>query len=199
MADKAKQAMLNKARTDKFILVLTTPNVLKDTTTKHERKTYHSSHTKVMPDAMQFSVYGAVVPTIRVPATDLRYAGQALNVSTHSRPTYEEVNVNFTIDNQFNNYWYVWRWLDILNDSKESQFDAHNDVPKLNSERRYLEEYQATMSLFGLNEYDKKIIEFRYTKAFPVELGSIDYSYREPIEVERSFTFAFSQLHVSLL
>lgn len=199
MADKAKQAMLNKAKTDKFILVFTTPESLKDTATKNERRTHQNSRAKVMPDSMQYSVFGIIVPQISIPNIALPYAGQSLNVSTHARPAYDPITVEFTVDNQFNNYWYIWRWLDVMNDSKESRFDARDDVRKLNSERRYLEEYQTDVSLFGLNEYDNKVIEFKYTKSFPVQLGSIDYSYREPQEIQSSFTFAFSQLHVSLL
>jgi hypothetical protein len=48
-------------------------------------------------------------------------------------------------------------------------------------------------SIFGLDEYNKRIIEFKYTKAFPIKLGGIDYSYQDEGEIETSVEFAYSQ------
>lgn len=228
-----KQSILNKARADKFILVLSTPAALQDKASKNDRHTTHKSTNKVIPDSMQFSVYGTVVPGVEIPAYDAHYAGQSLQVSTHDRPAYSEISVNFTIDNQYNNYWYIWRWLDVLNDSEESVYDEHDDNPKarptakgLRDPHKYgmyqldgsragyppgrreeqnaydanlLLDYQTDVSLYGLDEYNKKIIEFKYTKAFPTKLGDITYSYREDGELESSFSFSFSQMIVNLL
>ena len=184
-----------------------------------------------MPDSMQFSVFGTVVPEVTVPAVDQHYAGQSLNISTHNRPVYGDVSVNFTIDNEYNNYWYIWRWLDVLNDSKESQYDAHDNNPKARPSAkgfrdphkhgqfqlddshpidRYnhvqhkgdvnlLLDYQTDLSLFGIDEYNVRKIEFKYTKAFPTTLGDISFSHRESGEIESSFSFAFSQMIVNLL
>ena len=232
MADDVKQSILNKARADKFILVLTTPTALQDKASKTERRTHHKSTKKVIPDSMQFSVYGTIVPEVSIPPSDQHYSGQSLNISTHDRPTYGPVTVNFTIDNEYNNYWYIYRWLDILNDSEESQYDKHDNNPKArpsavgvrdphkhgqfqldHSQKRRLAgqpahqqadvnlllDYQTDMSLFGLDEYNKRMIEFKYTKAFPTTLGSITYSHREVGELESTFSFSFSQLIVNLL
>jgi hypothetical protein len=217
VADKVKQAILNKARTDKFILVLSTPPALRGTSSKTERRAKEKSYQKVLPDSVQFSIYGAIVPGISVPSEELHYAGQSLKISTHNRPAYDDLEVNFTVDNQFNNYWYLWRWLDVLNDSKYGEFDyydssaakspsqdfprsAASNHPKTTSQHNeYLLDYQVDMTIYGLNEFNKNVIEFTYTKAFPVSLGSIGYSYRDPSEMESSVTFSFSQLLVNLL
>ena len=265
MAHNVKQSILNKARVDKFILVLNTPTCLQDKASKTTRTTHHKSAKKVMPDSMQFSVFGTVVPEVTVPAAEQHYAGQSLNISSHNRPTYGEVSVNFTIDNEYNNYWYIWRWLDVLNDSKESHYDVHDNNPKARPSAkgfrdphkhgmfqlddshsggrpksatsvkglpdphkhgmyelkgaqgsnkypqrpdRYdkdkgdvnlLLDYQTDLSLFGIDEYNKRKIEFKYTKAFPTTLGDISFSHRESGEIESSFSFAFSQMVVNLL
>ena len=59
--------------------------------------------------------------------------------------------------------------------------------------------YQTDLTVYGKDEFDKNIIKFTYTKAFPVSLGSIDYNYRDPGEMETTFEFAFSQFFASLI
>jgi hypothetical protein len=63
----------------------------------------------------------------------------------------------------------------------------------------YKKEYTSDMSLFGLDEYNKRTVHFTYTEAFPVQLGNIDYNYQTEDEITSSFTFAFSQLHFKRL
>jgi len=198
--EQVKQAILNKARTDKFILALTIPEALKDRATNSERRTFHKSHQKADPDSLQFSVYGAIVPEIQVPGTTLAYGGQNLKVSTHSRPEYSDITVKFTVDNQFNNYWYIWSWLDILNDSKYSYYDHHvTSQTGATLPQELLKDYQCDYTIYGLNEFNKNTIQFVYTKAFPVSLGQIAYDHRDAGEMECEFTFSFSQMLVNLL
>ncbi len=50
----------------------------------------------------------------------------------------------------------------------------------------------------------KKIVkeidpQFDFTKGFPTFLGGIEYSYRDPGEIETQFSFAYSQFYVKLL
>ena len=103
------QSQFNKSRLDKFLLILNLPPVLKDIS----KKDLGSRDNKVViENSLQFSVYGAVVPSVTVPAEDLYYGGQTLKISKHTRPVYENVRVNFTIDNEFNNYWVLYKWTD---------------------------------------------------------------------------------------
>ena len=57
------QSPFNKQRKDKFLLVLTVPEILKDDINKLGKK-----YGMVNFDSLQFSVYGAVVPALVVPA-----------------------------------------------------------------------------------------------------------------------------------
>jgi len=192
------QSPFNKQRKDKFLFVLNFPDALKEISQKINRDNKH-----VIPNSLQFSVYGAVVPTIEVPKLDIRYSGQTLSQSSLSRPPYEPVTVNFTVDNRFNNYWVIYSWLNILNNTYDSTFDSKNLITAAKENnilgKKILDDYKADISLFPLDEYNKRIIEFKYTKAFPVSLGGIDFNYRAPDELETSFTFTFSQLFVNLI
>jgi len=199
------QSQFNKSRLDKFLLVLNLPPILKDISNDYlgSRK-----NTGIIENSLQFSVYGTVVPAIQVPEESLYYAGQSMKVSKHTRPVYENVTVNFTIDNEYNNYWILYKWLDLMNDEKISTFngkeifDKPNISPKERNNKKTLtpvDLYQADISLYAKDEFDKNKVKFVFTKAFPVNLGSINFNYRESGEIETTLEFAFSQLLVELV
>ena len=183
------QSFLNKSRTDKFKLVFSLPPALRKIDSKTDRQTYN-----VNEDAFQFSVYGAVVPELDVPALQIRYGGSNLYNSTHAREPYPPVTVDFTIDNGFNNYWVLYKWLDLMHDEKEGLYDASDLV----SDEDF-KNYQTDMTLYGLDEFNNERIQFTYTKAFPVTTGSINYNYRTAEEITSSMTFVYSQIHTKLI
>ena len=202
MADIAKQSVLNKSRIDKFLLSLTVPEGLKQYSSRVQRATGVSSYSKVIPNTLQYSVEGTVVPSVNVPSLDQGYDRQVMKVSTHTRPSYDDVTVNFKIDNQFNNYWYVWSWLNMISDAKKGVFDYRNELREEQGAKRdkdYMKDYMTDFSLIGMNEYNKEIIKFTYTNAFPTSLGSIEYNYQTEGEIQSSISFAFSQMLVELV
>ena len=117
------QAQLNKSRLDKFFMVLNLPEPLRNISKKYIGS---RGNNIINENSLQFSVYGAVVPSVTVPELTLGYGGQNMKVSSNNREPYPNVTVNFTIDNKFNNYWVLYKWLDLLNNDKESVFDADN-------------------------------------------------------------------------
>jgi|TARA_B100000497_G_C7600976_1_gene361086 hypothetical protein len=183
------QSFLNKSRLDKFLMVFQIPQALKKIDSKTERRTFNLNE-----DAFQFSVYGSVVPEITVPSIQIGYAGSNLYNSSHAKEPYPPVTVNFTVDNEFNNYWTIYKWLDLMHDEKEGLYD----VDGLSIDERFAS-YQTDMTLYGLDEYDNKRIEFTYTKAFPINVGAMNYNYRDSSEIESSMTFVYSQIHSKLI
>ena len=184
-----QQSILNKSRDDKFKLVFQLPNALKKIDKKLERGNF-----VVNQDSVQFSVYGTVVPRITVPAIEIRYGGSTLYNTSHSKNSYPPVTVNFKIDNQYNNYWTVYQWLNLLHDQRTGLFDANDLI-----EDDEFKDYQTDITIYGLNEFDKETISFKYTKAFPTDLTEINYNYRDGGEIESGFTFVYSQLYISVL
>jgi len=183
-----KQFVLNKSRVDKFKLVFQVPNALKGS------NNISRSNNTVIQDSMQFSIYGTVVPTITVPALEIRYSGSTLYNSSHNKSPYPPVTVNFTIDNEYSNYWVIYKWLDLLHSQNEGIFDENNVISDDD-----FRDYQTDLTIYGLDEFDNEKIQFVYTKAFPTDLGGINFNYRESNEIESSFTFVYSQLHTYLL
>ena len=190
MNSDIQQSILNKSRTDKFIMVLSLPKALREVNTKNDRQ-----NTNVIQDSLQFSIYGVVIPRVVVTDVEGRYSGQTFHFTSHKRPAYDNVKVKFTIDNRFNNYWVIYKWINLLNNNQEGFFHAE-DIPIV--EQPY-DLYSTNITVFGLDEYDEKTIQFDFVGVIPVSLGEIDYNYRDANEIETDFEFSFSQLIAKLL
>lgn len=188
-----QQSVLNRTSKDKFILVLNLPLVLRKKIPKDELLSL---------DPLQISVFGTIVPEIAIPSTEVRFGGQAYNVTSHSRPNYPPLPVDFVIDNKFRNYWLLWSWLNILNESTTSYYSGINpnsSTWKDNIDSGILTEYQTNFSILGLNEYNQYTVEFLFKNAFITNLGGIMYNYTDTDIIKASAQFQFSQLEVKLL
>ena len=183
------QSYLNKQRKDKFVMIFDIPKSLKPIKSDIQR-----ANSKIIPDSMQFSVYGNVVPEISIPEKEVPYGGQIMKVSSFARPSFSKNTVNFTVDNMFNNYWVIYKWLQIFNDEREGVYRS-----SLFNDSGEVDNYSTTITVYGLDEYNNRVIEFLYFNAFPVFLGGINYSDREPTELESTFEFVFGQFKINLL
>jgi len=194
MSTVVQQSILNKNRKDKFLLVLTLPSILK-TANKPDQGDRGSKYINL--DTLQYSIYGTVVPDTTVAEIDLAYGGQTAKVTSYTRSAYKAITVNFTVDNEFNNWWVLWYWLNIINDSYTSTYN--NEGLAATDMFTNIDDYQTNITVYGLDEYNNKKIQWDYSKAFITSLGEIGYNYREGDQIESSFTFAFNQLSVQLL
>jgi hypothetical protein len=195
MAETVVQSILNKNRKDKFLLILNLPNILKE-----KNKTNPGSRESefLNLDSIQFSVFGTVVPSVAVPDVDVPAFTQVPKFTSGVRPAWDPITVNFTIDNQYNNYWVLWYWLDLINNSTEGAYNAKNLVNPDRLHNKWAS-YQTDLTVYGLDEYNNKKIQFDYLFAQITALGDISYNYRDPDQLESSFTFSFGQLRSKLI
>lgn len=224
MPDIIPQTVLNKSREDKFILIIDTPKVLKDQETNSVR-----AKNLLNRDKMQYSIIAVNVPPHNIPAIGVPFRGQTPHVTSQTRDEYAPVKVAFTIDNNYDNYYFIWRWMTILNNVRNSGMDPYfaefkninhegldaardrmlSEIKKSSSLKpiTYKEikmihnymDYQTHISLIGLREYNEKIIKFTYYDAFPVSLGGFEFDYRRAEEIGCQFDFAFSQFDIELI
>lgn len=183
------QSPLNRSSKDKFIMVLELPYILR-------RRAALDPSINIEP--LQISIYGAVVPDISVPEIDVRYAGQNLHLSTYARPNYPPLSINFIVDNDYKNYYLLWKWLDCMNMAIEDVYGGSSALSP--DERTSIGdqfEYQTTISVLALNEYNEIALEFKYSKAFLTSIGGINYSYRDGTLIESTAQFHFSQLDIT--
>lgn len=189
--EEIKQSFINKAKKDKFLLIFDVPPILKKISSAYTRDI-----NTIIPDSVQFSVFGTMVPGITVKAKETRYAGSTLYVSTHSKDSYPPVEIKFTVDSLYNNWWTIYKWLNLLHDEKTGTYNAqHIEFDK------NFNDYQTNLTIFALDEYDNKRMKFTYTKAFPTDIAPLEYDYQNEGDQQlmSGFTFVYSQLHVEPL
>ena len=188
------QSVLNKVRTDKFVMTLTLPKAIREIDVSEAR-----SNNTVMQRSLQFSVFGVVVPAVTVDPLEIPFSGQSLNFTSFKRPDYANVNVQFKLDNEYNNYWVIYKWINLMNNAKEGFFYAERPGLRHGPGLEPYSEYATDITIQGLDEYNEKKIQFTYVGAVPVSLGEINYNYQSSDAISSNFEFAFSQLHTKLL
>lgn len=189
-----KQAPFNKSRIDKFTMVLNLPPALKLINDK-----FNTNNRTINLDALQFSVFGVVVPDITVPAIETRYSGSTTYISSHNRSSFPASTVNFTIDNQFANYWVIYQWLNVMRDEKEGSAGEILNARNLAKAGAVLSEYSSIFTLYAKDEFNNNIVKFDYFNAFPTKLGSINWNYQDSKEIQSSFDFVFSNITCTLI
>lgn len=192
MATEVKQSFFNHASTDKFIMVFDIPQILKNNVEFYER---YSKGT--IPDSVQYSLYKTKVPDLTVKGVEVRNTGSTLYVSSHSKDSFPPTEVEFAIDNGYNNYWCIYQWLNLLHDEKTGQYNS-KDFPNVDKDFR---DYQTNIVIFGLDEYGKKRIKFTFSKAFPTTLKGLEFNQQAEgdMRIVSGFDFLFSQMHVEII
>jgi len=187
------QAPLNKNRQDKFILVLNLPEGIKEIVDNITRNT-----NKIDANSLEISIAGAVTPVISVPEKTLPYGAQTIKVSSHARPSYDPLNIDFKVDNEFKNYWAIYKWLDIINDVKTGHFNE-DKIIKYTKPNQQLPIYASNLTVYGLDEYENRKIQWDYIGAFPTRLAEINWDYTNEAEIVSSATFEFTKIEAKLI
>jgi hypothetical protein len=192
------QSALNRSRNDKFIMVLDLPIAMKNISDPVLKKNYNA-------DPIQFSIYGSPVPQVSVPDINVPFGGQVHKISSNSRPAYNPLTIKFLVDNGYKNYWILWQWMNLFNDTKKSSSDiaslksspieAHAPVLLGNQ----VLNYTSSFSIYSLDEYNNKVISFNYNNVFPTTLSELNFSNQDPSEINCTATFVFNQMDVVLL
>jgi hypothetical protein len=184
------QSMTNVSRKDRFRLIINIPHCIRSTANKPNDACHGGNLEK-----LSINIWGNVLPEINVPKIEKPMGSQTLKFSSYSRTSYPAIMVNFTIDNKFDNYYVLYKWLDFMSDEEEGSFDAK----RVSSAYGNTKDYTSTFTLQILDEYENIVAEFDYIHAFPTTLGNINYSSRDTGEIECSFTFEFNQLKMRLI
>ena len=198
------QAILNKARVDKFLLVITLPEALRKIDVRYGNET----PSKIIGDKLQMSVWGNVIPSITVPSIQVPFSGQVPKVTSFTRPAYDPVTVNFNIDSEFYNYYVIWKWLALLNDPKTSNFDSGNTSGLIDPSTKtllnpdkaeFIPKYASQITISPMNEYNQLVGTFTFTQCYATSLNGITFNYQTGEEIASSFTFDFSQLTFTII
>ena len=178
------ESELNRARTNKFNLVIDLPKCF-----SHLETSSASSNGLLNLSKLQINVWGTVVPSISVPSIEVPVLGGVIKASGHAKPAYDPVTVDFTVDHNYENYHVIYRWLDIMSDDRSAMYDAKNLT---RTDKSTMKHYSTIWTLYALDEYNKSVAKWEYWGAYPVQLGQIQLSKRDPSDLESQLTFDFS-------
>lgn len=187
-----QQSELNKSYTNKFLMVVDIPPIVRQNVKGTPRE---CSITDV--DKLHYNIFGTTVPTISLPSVAVPFSGLKLKVSSHSRDL-EPMNVNYFVDNTFDNYWVLFKWADYVVNALHGFAGFDRNAP-LNEEirRNYnvlLKDYATTITVIGMSVYNEPKIEWLYKGCVITSIGGINYNYQTANEITSSFAFDYSFL-----
>lgn len=186
------QSPLNRAFTDKFLMVFDVPQCIKAQTQKSFREC-----NQISLDQMQFNIFGTVVPTIAMGTVGLPYHGHTVKVASHNR-TMEPMAVQYFIDNTFSNYWVLWAWAEFIIGSRTSTAGGEPGSTLEQANRKYdnvlPKDYSTNISIIGLDAYNQPRVEWVYTGCVLSSVGGIQWNYQSSNEAISSFSFEYSFL-----
>jgi len=192
------QAILNRARNDKFQLILDIPKYMKNIVDPVLQEIYNA-------DKLQFSCYGSPVPAINIPSIDVGFGGQVYKTPSNSRPSYPPLVVTFMVDNGWKNYYTLCKWLNMFNDQQNSEssynFKKTDEVLDRVAVRNTipLSDLVSRFRTYALDEYNKRIMSFEYTHVFPISLSEITFSHQDPSEIQCKVSFAYFQFYPEIV
>ena len=107
------------------------------------------------------------------------------------------------MDSGYQNYWTLWNWLNLFNNNELSNSDI-NEPETFPWSSNYLTKnpfsnYVTDFALFALDEYNNKIVEFKYSGSFITSLSEISYSHQDENIISCTASFAYNQMIVKLL
>jgi len=209
--DDMHQSILNKSAQDKFLIILDVPPFLKPINDRNVRK-----NSLINLDKWQFSPSSIALPSVSTPAVQIPYGGQTTKMTAQTRAAYTPLKLSFQIDNNFDNYHFLWMWQAVMNDPLKSGMSSYWDEIKNKPYKdtplfehgfpaatiKYKHDftlYKSKIVVLGLREYNEPIIRFTFNEAFPIEVQGINYDYKAHELLTSSATFEFNQMDVELL
>lgn len=209
--DDLHQSILNKAAQDKFLVILDVPPYLRHLNDRNKRR-----NDLLNLDSWRFSPAAISIPNVSTPAVNVSWMGQTVKETAQTRPAYTPLKISFQIDNNFNNYHFLWMWQAVMNHPTESGMDSYwdelknkpfRDTPMFDGKqygsimkyKHSFHEYKSRIVVLGLREYNEPIVRFTFHEAFPIEVTGIEYDYRNHDLLNSQATFEFNNMDVELL
>lgn len=183
------QSPLNKTHEDKFLFIMNLPDCLKNVQTSYIKDLQQAGIGK---KAISWSLTNAQIPRNSIKAESMSYAGGHHYVSSHTKTPYDPLTIEFKIDNKYANYFTMYEWMNLIYHEKEGYYDASNIAKGVYGSQSYA----TSLSIVGTDEYDKPVIQWSFTHAFPTEIPSIKLDYQNTGQITCQCQFVFSQMYV---
>lgn len=188
-----EQSYLNTALPDKFKLVIDIPDRLKTIIKKAGRKCRYADL-----DKLQLNIWGVIIPDLDIEEMPIRFSGQTLKYSSLSRPEFPNLNINYQVDNKYENYYLLYKWADLQNDDLYGRFNNKNIGGDRGS--GHICEYSAPMTIYALDEYKKEVAKWDFDDCFVSSVGGIEYDFQSNANIITStFQISYSNIRMDLV
>ena len=173
----SKNSELNRLSNDLFLSILNLPKCIR----KHSRLVCGDIRKSDVED-LQLSIRNFTIPAINIPTHKKAFNGATRSESSKTVSEYEDITIQFKVDNQMVNYGIIYNWLQMLRNPEDGADSGFGKV-----------DYETTFSVLILDEYEKPVGMYTFEGVVPVTLGSIslDYAANEQIFVDFTFSFDF--------
>ena len=144
-----------------------------------ERYVASMSEVGIGKNSITWSLTNVQIPRESIKAQSLPYAGGHHYISSHTKTPYDPLKIEFKIDNKYANYFTIYEWMNLIYHEKHGYFDAEN----LGHGKVGSQVYATNLAVVGTDEYDKPIIQWTFTNAFPIDMPSIKLDYQSTGEI----------------
>ncbi len=132
--------------------------------------------------SIMLNIHNVVIPGIANNSTEHAFMGS--NIFFGGTVNFSEWTISFIIDENFENWQYLYNWLMLIFDKKEN-FNANCD------------DYSIDMTLNIVNNFKKTVLKLKFVGAFIFSLGDVTLSYRDNasiVESEASFYYRYYEI-----
>lgn len=185
------QAPLNRARQDKYLFVMNIPEALQDISQKW---VLDRAKLGIDKKSVAWTLINTNIPSINIKSQSIRFGGGNMYISSHTKDPYDSLKITFKVDNNFLNYSTMHEWIDFIYNERKGHYNGENITDK-----QGILAYATNISIAMMDEYNKPVMQWLFTHAFPTELSGLDLNYQNTEEITCSVTFMFSQMYVENL
>lgn len=164
---------LNRYVDDSFITILNLPKCI---------------NKDLSINSLQLSIKSFNIPPIIIPTHSSRYVGMTRSESSKSISEFDDITIQFKLDNKLQNYNTLYKWLSMLIDPKNGKSTRYEKA-----------DYETSYSVLLIDEYEKPKGIYTFFGVIPVGLGSLSLDYSTSESVFLDFTFSFDFLDFELI
>lgn len=114
---------------------------------------------------LTLNIFGSVVPSLTISEFEQDWQGLKQKIAG-SGLLFDQWNVSFIVDENFENWQILFNWMSYINDNYEKHMDLHKN-------------YSVDASLQITDNFRENVLELTFVSVWPTNLGEVTLSQRD--------------------
>lgn len=114
---------------------------------------------------LTLNIFGSVVPSLTISEFEQDWQGFKQKIAG-SGLLFDQWNVSFVVDENFENWQILFNWMSYINDNYEKHMDLHKN-------------YSVDASLQITDNFRENVLELTFVSVWPTNLGEVTLSQRD--------------------